>query len=307
LFCFPARIPATAAGPRNLFATGKPVAVIARVPLLAYWTHNLSPFLVRFSDNVGIRYYGLAYLLGFVGAWWLLRTYHRHGRSPFDGHAIADLMTYVILGVLVGGRLGYFLLYQTAAVTADPFVVFRVWEGGMASHGGFIGVTIAMAWWSRQQKVSLFRVSDLISTVTPLGLMLGRIANFINGELPGKPASVPWAVIFPGNELDRGLASALPRHPSQLYQAALEGGLLLAWMQWRFWRTSAALRPAQLAGEFLLGYAGLRMIGEVFREPDASLLFGLSRGSFYSIFLLAAGAGLIVWSRRAQPPAGTGA
>jgi phosphatidylglycerol:prolipoprotein diacylglycerol transferase len=279
--------------------------VIARVPLLAYWTHNLSPFLVRFSDNFGIRYYGLAYLLGFFGAWWLLRTYHRQGQSPFDGHAIADLMTYVILGVLVGGRLGYFLLYQTAAVAADPFVVFRVWEGGMASHGGFIGVTIAMAWWSRQQKVSLFRVSDLISTVTPLGLMLGRIANFINGELPGKPASVPWAVIFPGNELDRGLATALPRHPSQLYQAALEGGLLLAWMQWRFWRTSAALRPAQLTGEFLLGYAGLRMIGEVFREPDASLLFGLSRGSFYSIFLVAAGIGLIAWSRRAHPPGAT--
>jgi len=272
------------------------------VPLLAYWTHDLSPFLIRFSDNFGIRYYGLAYLLGFVGAWWLLRLYHQRGRSPFDGGAIADLMTYVILGVLVGGRLGYFVLYQTGTAATDPLAILRVWEGGMASHGGFVGVTVAMWWWARQQQVSMFRVSDLISTVTPLGLMLGRVANFINGELPGKPASVPWAVIFPNNELDRGFAHALPRHPSQLYQAALEGGLLLAYVQWRFWRTSAVLRPAQLTGEFLIGYAVLRMIGEVFREPDASLLFGLSRGSFYSIFMIAAGLGLIGYARRPVSP-----
>lgn len=300
----PAPSGAEGAPPKNLFASREAVAVIGEVPLLAYWVHDLSPFLIRFSGNFGIRYYGLAYLLGFVGAWWLLRTYHRRGRSPIDSSAIADLMTFVVLGVLVGGRLGYFLLYQTEAVASDPFVIFRVWEGGMASHGGFVGVGLALWWWSRQHRVPMFQISDLIVTVTPLGLMFGRFANFINGELPGKVTSVPWAVIFPDNELDRGLVQALPRHPSQLYQAALEGGLLLAYMQWRFWRSdTAARRPGQLSGEFMLGYAVLRMIGEVFREPDASLFFGLSRGTFYSIFLIGAAiAFLLRAGRSASPP-----
>jgi phosphatidylglycerol---prolipoprotein diacylglyceryl transferase len=154
-------------------------------------------------------------------------------------------------------------------------------------------------WWTRQQKIPFVRISDLIATVTPLGLMLGRIANFINGELPGKVTTVAWAVIFPQNELDRDLPQALPRHPSQLYQAALEGGLLLVFMQWRFWRSDIVrTQPGRLTGEFLIAYAILRMIGEIFREPDAPLLFGVSRGTFYSIFLIVAGIIFIAQSRR---------
>jgi phosphatidylglycerol:prolipoprotein diacylglycerol transferase len=265
----------------------------------AYWVHHLSPFLIRFSENFGIRYYGLAYLAGFAAAIWLQQLYWRKGRSPFSLNMITDLMTYIVLGVLVGGRLGYFFLYQLGTLSADPFALFRVWEGGMASHGGFIGVIIALWWWSRKRHVPLLQIGDIVVTTVPLGLLFGRIANFINGELVGKVTTVPWAVIFPNNELDQALPQALPRHPSQLYQAALEGALLLAYVQWRFWRSDVArAQPGRLSGEFLIGYAILRMIGELFREPDASLLFGLSRGTFYSIFLIIAGVILIVRAKR---------
>lgn len=265
---------------------------------LAYWVHNLSPFFIQFTENFGIRYYGLAYLLGFVTAGWLLYVYWKKGRSPYNFAAITDLMTFVVIGVLIGGRLGYFFLYQMKSVAADPLALFRVWEGGMASHGGFIGVVLALWWWSRKQRGSLLQVGDLIATTAPAGLFFGRIANFINGELVGKVTSVPWAVIFPNNELDRALVRALPRHPSQLYEAALEGLFLLAYMQLRFWRGNARLQPGRLSGEFLIVYALVRAVGELFREPDASLLFGLSRGTFYSIFLIFAGLVLIVIARR---------
>ena len=150
---------------------------------LAYWVHDLSPFLIRFSDNVGIRYYGLAYVLGFVGAVWLLHRYHRAGRSPFGSNTIGDLITYIVFGVMLGGRLGYFLLYQSEAIFRDPLALLRVWEGGMASHGGFVGVLFALILFARRHHVSFFPVSDLIATTAALGLFFGRVANFINGEL----------------------------------------------------------------------------------------------------------------------------
>jgi phosphatidylglycerol:prolipoprotein diacylglycerol transferase len=266
----------------------------------AYWVHDFSPFLIKFTENFGIRYYGLAYLLGFLSAAGLLVLYERRGRSAFGFNAVTDLITAIVFGVLLGGRLGYFFLYQIDLLRADPFAVFRVWEGGMASHGGFIGVLIAVWWWSRRRQAPMLQVSDLIVTTAPAGLLFGRIANFINGELVGRVTTVSWAVIFPDNEIDRGLLRAFPRHPSQLYQAALEGVLLLAYMQWRFWRSDTArTHPGRLSGEFLIGYAGVRMVGEMFREPDASLFFGLSRGTFYSIFLVAAGAYLL-WRTRTR-------
>jgi phosphatidylglycerol---prolipoprotein diacylglyceryl transferase len=269
----------------------------------AHWVHDWSPFLIRFSDNFGIRYYGLAYLAGFAAAVWLLWLYWKKGRSPHGPAAITDLITALIVGVLVGGRLGYFLLYQTDSVLADPLVLIRVWEGGMASHGGFAGVVVALWWWARKQKTSFLSAGDLVVTTVPAGFLFGRLANFINGELVGKASNVAWAVIFPHNEIDRALGqAAVPRHPSQLYAAALEGALLLALMQWRFWRSDAArTQPGRLSGEYLVAYALARAIGEVFREPDASLLFGLSRGTFYSVFLAAAGVLLIVRTAR-QPP-----
>ncbi|MBI5690587.1 MAG: prolipoprotein diacylglyceryl transferase [Verrucomicrobia bacterium] len=270
---------------------------------LAIWVHDFDPFLIRFSENFGIRYYGIAYLLGFLAAAGLLVLYHRRGRSPLGFNAVTDLMTALVFGVLVGGRLGYFFLYQLDTFRADPLALFRVWEGGMASHGGFLGVVVALWWWSRRQQTSLLHAADLIVTTAPAGLFFGRIANFINGELVGKITTVSWAVIFPHNEIDRHLVRPFPRHPSQLYQAALEGAVLLAYLQWRFWRASpSSLRPGQLSGEFLIGYAVLRMVGEHFREPDAPLLFGLSRGTFYSFFLILAGAYLLIRARRQSGP-----
>lgn len=272
----------------------------------SYWVHDLSPFLIRFPENPlgieGIRYYGLAYLGGFLGAWILLRLYDKRGKFEIDADARATLMTAVIIGVLAGGRLGYMLLYDFAAFSENPLLLFRVDQGGMASHGGFVGGILGLYWFARRQQYSLLRLGDVLATLAPLGLMLGRIANFINGELWGKVSTVPWAVVFPGSPTayDPGSAAYLPepRHPSQLYQAALEGGLLLAYLQWRFWKTRT---PAgQIGGEFLLGYGVLRIIGEIFREPDAGLLFGISRGQFYSIFLILAGGFVIALARRHQ-------
>ncbi len=267
-----------------------------------YWVHNLSPFLIQFNDTIGIRYYGLAYLIGFVAAGCLLFLYHRAGRSALNPTASIDLIFAIVVGVLLGGRLGYFLLYRMDTVLRDPLSLLRVWEGGMASHGGFVGVTLALAWFARSRKLSMLHLGDLIATVAPVGLFFGRVANFINGELWGRVSTAPWAVIFPQSAAP-GTHPLLiePRHPSQLYAAVLEGLVLLAFAQWRFWKTDCAQRtPGRLVGEFLIAYSVVRVISEWFREPDASLLFGVSRGSFYSLFLVVGGVVLITLSRRSQ-------
>ena len=271
------------------------------VPLpLAYWVHDLNPVLLHLYGPLSIRYYGLAYVTAFFGGWMLLRAAARSGRAPVKVEEVDDLIFAIILGVLVGGRLGSFLLYDGwQKFSTDPLSLLRVWEGGMASHGGFVGVILALAWFARRRKISFLRLGDLVVSVVPLGLLLGRLANFINGELWGKPATVPWAVIFSNTG-----GGPEPRHPSQLYEAALEGALLLAWVQWRFWRTDVTQRqPGRLGGEFLAGYALVRMFGELFREPDAALIMGVSRGTFYSVFVLVAGIALIVFTPKTKPAA----
>ena len=268
----------------------------------SHWVHDLSPFLIEFSNGFGIRYYGLAYVLGFAAAAGLMHLYARRQRSSIRGELISDLMTYIVIGVLVGGRLGYFLLYQSDWLRRDPLALLRVWEGGMASHGGFVGVLAALAWWARKRRIPLLHVADVVVSTAPLGLFFGRIANFINGELWGKITDFKYAVIFPQSDPRTPVALVAPRHASQLYEAALEGVVLFALMQWRFWKTDVVrTRPGRLGGEFLLAYALLRIIGEHFREPDASLLLGVSRGTFYSVFLIVAGLVLIL--RPARPAA----
>lgn len=265
----------------------------------AYWTHHWDPFLIRFTGNFGIRYYGLSYLAGFLVAAWLLKKYRDAGKSELPVTKISDLIVALVLGVMIGGRVGSFLLYHPEQLWQDPLSFFRVWEGGMASHGGMAGVVVALIWFSRQHKISFCHLADLVSTTASAGLFFGRIANFINGELWGKPAVVKWAVIFPNSP-----RPLVPRHPSQLYEAALEGFLLLAFMQWRFWRSDTIRQyPGQLAGEFFIVYAALRSIGEVFREPDAALILGLSRGTFYSLFLIVVGLLFIAFSRRKKKAA----
>ena len=270
----------------------------------SYWVHDLSPFLFRFPENPlgldGIRYYGLSYLLGFLGAWALLRVYNARGKFAIDADARATLMTAVILGVIAGGRLGYMLLYDLEAFLQNPLLLLKVNQGGMASHGGFLGVLLAVVWFAKKYRFDFFKLGDVIVTLAPLGLCLGRIANFWNGELWGRVTDVRWAVIFPDSPAVYNAALHIftpePRHPSQLYAAVLEGALLFAYAQWRFWRTSP---PAgQLGGEFLIGYSIVRIFGELFREPDAALIMGLSRGQFYSIFMIIAGAAIIRIARR---------
>ena len=267
-----------------------------------YWVHDLSPFLWEFPASWGewgpggIRWYGISYLLGFFLAFLLLRKYHDEKRSPYDSEQIMNLMTFQVLGVLVGGRIGYALLYQWESFLRDPLIILRVWEGGMASHGGFVGVAVATLFYAKKSKQEIFPIGDLIVSVVSPGLFLGRIANFINGELWGKITTVEWAVLFPKAP---DFALGVARHPSQLYAAALEGLLTFAFVQWRFWKSDVTKKfPGRLSGEFLIFYGLARIANECFREPDASLIMGISRGQFYSIFLILAGLLLIKAAHR---------
>lgn len=266
--------------------------------LLAYWTHDLDGEIFHIYGDFALRWYGLAYVAGFVVAMWLLSIYYKRGRSPLGPEAQGDLMIGIVIGVLVGGRLGYVVFYRPDMLS-DPLAILNVSQGGMASHGGFIGVILALVWFAWKLKMSLFKLGDLVATLPAAGLFFGRVANFINGELWGKPTDVPWAVIFPDQEaLIYG--ESVPRHPSQLYEAIGEGLILFAYIQWRFWKSPVTRKhPGHLAGEFLVIYAIARIFCEQFREPDTgiSLILGMNRGMFYSIFMIAAGASLIVHSR----------
>jgi phosphatidylglycerol:prolipoprotein diacylglycerol transferase len=269
-------------------------------PILAYWVDRLDPFLIHFTGRFGIRYYGLAYVAGIVAGAWLLCAYARAGKSLLPAAKVGDFIAAAAIGVFLGGRLGSFLLYDGwVNFRTDPFAVFRVWEGGMSFHGGLVGVILAATWYARSQRIPIVHLWDLVASTAPVGLLLGRLANLVNGELWGRPSTVPWAVIFPRSATPEH-PELVPRHPSQLYEAGMEGVLLLIYMQWRLWGSDTVRRrPGALAGEFLIVYALARMAGEVFREPDASLILGLSRGTFYSLFMIAFG--LFLRLRRTEP------
>ncbi len=291
-----------------------PAPAVPAPPAGPYWVHNLDPFALHFPASwplPGIRWYGLAYIAGFLMAAGLLRLYAVKGRWPLTSDQRSTLITSLIIGILGGGRLGYCLLYRPADFFANPLIIIRVWEGGMASHGGFAGGLLALWWFGRHSRLGFRQVCDGVATLVSPGLFLGRIANFVNGELWGKVTTVSWAVIFPVRDQGVLIGYTEPRHPSQLYEALLEGLLLALYMQWRWWSGPPPGQPGarpsgQLAGEFLIGYALVRMVGEIFREPDEgiSLLLGLSRGTFYSIFMILGGLGFIVASRRGEkePP-----
>ncbi|MCX7149718.1 MAG: prolipoprotein diacylglyceryl transferase [Rhodocyclales bacterium] len=217
---------------------------------------------------LAVRWYGLMYLAGFVAFLWLGRR--RAAAQPWHGMVaqdIDDLLFYGVLGVVLGGRLGQVLFYEPGYYLSQPLEILAVWKGGMAFHGGMLGVFVAMALWARKAGKTFFQVTDFIAPLVPLGLLAGRIGNFINGELWGRvaDATLPWAMVFP--QVDQ-----LPRHPSPLYQAAGEG-LLLFVVLWLF---SARQRgPGQISGMFMIGYGVLRFVAEYFREPDHGI-FGLS-------------------------------
>ena len=303
--------------------------------MLAYFVHDLNPFLLEFSNGFGIRWYGLAYVAAFVVGYWLYVWLARQGYSEISQAQIGDFITgCALFGVILGGRIGYVIFYDWANFTANPLMILKVWDGGMSSHGGMLGI-IAFTWvYARRKQVSWTNIGDNLVVVAPIGLFFGRCANFINGELFGRVATVPWAIQFPKElydappetvrlaiseaahinpdwtsvaavienvryspELREQLAGTLsPRHPSQIYEALLEGMVLFG-ILWIL-RTRFRLPNGMLTGIFFIAYAILRIIGETFREPDAPMTAWLTRGQFLSLFLFGIGAAFIGYAWR---------
>jgi len=253
-----------------------------------------------------IKWYSLAYIAGILLGWWYMLRLLREPGAPMARRHADDLVFYVTLGIILGGRLGYVLFYKPDLL-ANPLNVLRLWEGGMSFHGGLLGVVIALLLFVRRHRLDWLRVHDYVALCVPFGLFFGRIANFVNGELWGRPTDVPWAIIFPR-------AGPEPRHPSQLYEAGLEGVALFALLWWLFWKTDARWQPGKLAGAFALGYGVSRFALEGVRQPDAgleNLSWGLTMGQTLSLPLVIGGLYLIATARgrrdRVQPiPAGEG-
>lgn len=252
-----------------------------------------------------LRWYSLAYLVGIIFAYWHTLRQIKTAGAPLAQRHADDLFFYCTIGVIFGGRLGYATFYEPHLWT-QPLELLKLWNGGMSFHGGLIGATLAMAWVSWRGKLSFIRVCDYVSVSVPMGMLLGRLANFVNGELWGRVAGegVSWAMVFP----DGG---PLARHPSQLYQASMEGAVLLIVMLLLFWKTSARFRPGLLVGVFGTGIGLARFVSEFFREPDAQLAefamrTGLSMGQWLTLPVIAAGLFLVVRAVR-RPPLGTGA
>jgi len=267
-----------------------------------------------------LRYYSLAYLIGVVFAYWHLSKMIKAPGAPMAQRHADDLFFYCTLGVILGGRLGYAAFYDQSLWTdfsGDGFVswkLLRLWDGGMSFHGGVLGVLAAIAFVSMQGKLSFLRVCDYIAVNVPLGMLLGRLANFNNGELWGRETDVSWGMIFCDEAPRQGVAcatSGLVRHPSQLYQAGLEGLVLLVVLMLLFWKTNARYRPGLLVGVFTIGMGCARFFNEFFREPDAQLLrfaqdTGLSMGQWLTIPLILVGLIVTLCAVRSKP-LGTGA
>lgn len=241
-----------------------------------------------------VHWYSLAYIVGILLGWYYLIRLIAQPNAPLARRHADDLVFYATLGILLGGRLAYVFFYQPE-IMAHPLDILKLWQGGMSFHGGAIGVSIAILYLTRSNGLSWLRVHDYVACCVPFGLFFGRIANFVNGELWGRPTDVPWAIIFPD------APDGLPRHPSQLYEAGLEGivlGLVLAFF---FWRTNARNQPGKLVGIFLLGYGLSRFVIEFFREPDVqlgTLSWGLTMGQTLTVPMLIGGAYLVATASR---------
>jgi phosphatidylglycerol:prolipoprotein diacylglycerol transferase len=307
---------------------------------LAFWVHHLNPFLIQFNGQLGIRWYGLAYLAGFVAAFFLIKSLARRGYGSLPEKDVGDFVFYAALfGVLVGGRLGYVLFYRPNMIFEDPLSIFRVWDGGMASHGGILGLIVFSWVYAKRHHLSWTGIGDNLVTAAPLGLFFGRLANFVNGELYGRAALVPWAMQFPAELLDHPEESATavaqamqfnpalnsanavveasrtnpqiremlshiltPRHPSQLYEAFLEGVVLFACLlaiRLRFRQPNGITTAA-----FFVLYPLMRIIGEFFREPDAPLTGPFTRGQFLSLFMFVLGILFLVSALRSKKSSG---
>jgi phosphatidylglycerol:prolipoprotein diacylglycerol transferase len=284
---------------KSFMITAPVLSIIIPTAPMAYWVHQLDPFVFRFPFpffTEGIRWYGLAYLLGFFFAYLFLRLCSRNGRSPLSPRSNESLLVSIALGMLMGGRVGYVIFYDFAFWTEHPLWIFQFWNGGMSFHGAVIGIGIGIAWFSQHHHISFFQLTDLCCAIAPLGIFFGRMANFINGELWGKITNVPWAIRFPQSAASIPIAEIPPRHPSQLYEALLEGLILFFILQRRFWKHPARAY-GRLTADFLCLYSIMRIFVEIFREPDAPLLWQLSRGQVLSIGLGFLGLVIYFWTK----------
>lgn len=260
--------------------------------------------------HLALRWYALAYIVGLVLGWLLIRRAIRTARLWAGAPVMTEeqlerLLTWVIIGVILGGRIGYVLFYQPGLYLSNPVQILRVWEGGMAFHGGFLGVVAAGVIFCRREKISMLSTGDMMAMVAPIGVFLGRVANFINAELWGRPTDLPWGVAFPGEaaQFCLGVLGVCARHPSQLYEAGLEGLVLGAVVLWAVWRAGWLARPGRVMGLFVTGYGMARFAVEFVRQPDAQFVttgnplglawqvggWGLTQGQALSLPMVAVG------------------
>ena len=262
---------------------------IIEIPAFEAFGRSLGPF--------ALRWYSLAYIAGIILGWAYLKRLLRAPNPPMSPLQADDFITWATLGIIGGGRLGYVLFYNLDQYLAKPMSILALWDGGMSFHGGLIGMVLAVLIFAARNGLSAVRVGDYIACVVPIGQTFGRLANFINGELYGRTTDVPWAVVFPEG-------GAVGRHPSQLYEAAGEGVLLLLVLAWLFYRTDARLRPGLLTGVFIGGFGLVRFIIEYFREPDRQLgylAFDWTMGQWLCVPMIVVGAGVVAWSLRRAP------
>src|SRR3954471_3701679 len=270
------------------------------MPLFVLPFPAIDPVLIQIGP-LAIRWYALAYIVGILLGWLYARVLIRTeslwgGPAPIRLEEFDDFVLWVTLGIILGGRIGYVLFYSPDHFAHNPLEALQLWKGGMSFHGGFLGCVVAVVLFASRRGLSILTLGDLTCAVAPVALFLGRLANFINGELWGRPSDVPWAMVFPAG-------GPLPRHPSQLYEALLEGLVLTFFLAFLI-RADALRRPGLIVGAFAVGYALARMVCELFREPDAQLGFlwgGLTMGMLLSLPLLLAGIGFIAVALRREP------
>ncbi|WP_017443707.1 prolipoprotein diacylglyceryl transferase [Gayadomonas joobiniege] len=255
-----------------------------------YWQFPAIDPVIFEVGPIALRWYGLMYLIGFAGAMYLANRRAEEKGCLWTKDQLSDMLFYGFLGVILGGRIGYVLFYQFPLFLDDPSYLFKIWEGGMSFHGGFLGVVVAMFWFAHKTKTTFLQVADFIAPLVPLGLGAGRIGNFINAELWGRTTDVPWAIVFPN-------AGDLPRHPSQLYEFFLEGLVLFIILNWVRRKQPPT---GMIAGLFALGYGSFRFIVEYFREPDAHLqnFMGgfMTMGQLLCVPMILVGLALIIYA-----------
>jgi phosphatidylglycerol:prolipoprotein diacylglycerol transferase len=249
---------------------------------------NLDPVAISLGP-ISIHWYAISYLVGIGLVWWTLGYRNRHYASGYSDEQLSDLVFFAVLGLLLGGRIGYMLFYGMENLLANPASALRVWEGGMSFHGGLIGVLLGVLWFARKTGRTFFQITDFIAPSIPIALGCGRIGNFINAELPGRVTEVPWGLVYPGE--------VVARHPSSLYQAMLEGPVLFVLL----WVFAMKPRPVMaVSGLFLVGYGLLRIFSEIFRQPDSHLGFVLfdqvTQGQLLSLPMVLLGTGFIAYS-----------